>query len=156
MPPVTLEPAAAELDYVERLLTEADLPADDVREKARGFYLGVADGGPDDEGEHAGRRVGCGGVEAHGDAGLLRSVVVAPELRGEGYGAALCSALEARARAEGVSELYLLTTTAADFFESRGYERVSRAGAPAAIRETTQFAELCPDSAVCMRRLLSG
>jgi len=147
MPTVRLRPAADDLADVETLLAETDLPSEDLRDGAGTFFVGVSE---DDE--RAGGRVGVGGIENHGDVGLLRSVVVEPELRGEGYGTALCAALEGRARADGVDTLYLLTTTAADFFASRGYEQIERSAAPAAIRETTQFAQLCPDAAVCMRK----
>jgi amino-acid N-acetyltransferase len=44
----------------------------------------------------------------------------------------------------------LLTTTAAAFFEKRGYRRLARTSAPAAIRATTQFSALCPSTATLM------
>ena len=142
---VTLEPAGPDtLEYVESLLARNDLPTRDVRSHPEWFYIG-RDGGD---------RVGVGGVEVHGTAGLLRSVVVERGAREKGYGNALCAALEARARREGVETLYLLTTTAGDFFAGRGYARIDRAAAPAAIRETTEFAEVCPATATCMRKEL--
>lgn len=134
----------AELDRVAAMLATADLPHEDVREKPGCFSVALADG----------ELVGAGGVEVRGSAGLLRSVVVAEPHRGRGFGTAIVEALEARARAEGVETLYLLTTTAAAFFRERGYEAVPRATAPPAVRETTEFAGLCPDSATCMRRVL--
>ena len=148
MPGVELRSAADDLAYLERLLSAADLPTDDVRDNPGCFSVAVAADGNE--------RVGCGGIEAYGEVGLLRSVVVESERRGEGYGAALYAALEDRARADGIDSLYLLTTTAADFFDSQGYERVERSAAPASVQETTQFAELCPESAVCMRKEVDG
>jgi amino-acid N-acetyltransferase len=53
-----------------------------------------------------------------------------------------------------VETLYLLTTTAAAFFARHGYETVERDTVPARIRGTTEFDDLCPDSAVCMRKRL--
>lgn len=134
------------LSYVETLLAENDLPSADVRTSPARFYVGY-DG--DD-------RVGIGGIERYGTDGLLRSVVVERSARGNGYGTALCDALERRARADGLETLYLLTTTAAGFFAGRGYEELERADAPAAIRETTEFDELCPASATCLRTSLTG
>ena len=94
-------------------------------------------------------------VEQYGEAGLLRSVVVADPHRGAGYGTALCDALEEHARREGVATLYLLTTTtAAPFFRQRGYEETNREATPEAIRETTEFSELCPTAAACLRKRL--
>lgn len=133
------------LPYVERLLEGNGLPAADVRAAPARFYVGYGDGTP----------VGVGGVERHGHDGLLRSVVVEPSARGDGVGTALCAALEAEARAAGIEALYLLTTTAAGFFDRQGYREVDRAEAPAAVRATAQFAELCPASATCMHKSLA-
>lgn len=143
-PAVSLEPAAGALAYVEGLLERNDLPSADVRAKPDSFW--VAYDGDD--------RVGVGGLEVHGSEGLLRSVAVVRAVRGRGYGTALCDALEARAVERGVDALYLLTTTASGFFGDRGFDEIERADAPASIRETTEFADLCPDSATCMRKSL--
>jgi len=141
----TVDPAdAAALDRIEALLAANDLPSADVRSKTECFSVARVDGDV----------VAAGGLEVHGTAGLLRSLVVPEAERGNGYGAAMCDALAARAREEGVETLYLLTTTAAAFFEGRGYERVARETAPPAVRATTEFADLCPASAICMRREL--
>ncbi|WP_440772136.1 arsenic resistance N-acetyltransferase ArsN2 [Natronorubrum sp. DTA28] len=133
-----------ELAYVESLLDANGLPSADVRTAPAQFYVGYAG----DE------RVGIGGLESDGTDGLLRSVVVEQSARGNGFGTALCDALERRARADGVETLYLLTTTAADFFSDLGYAELERADAPAPIRATTEFDELCPASATCMRKQL--
>jgi amino-acid N-acetyltransferase len=132
------------LSYVEDLLAESGLPSSDVRSKPDCFHVAFV----------GGERVGVGGVEVHGSAGLLRSVAVEPSARGRGIGTALCERLEATARVDGVETLYLLTTTASGFFAERGYEVVSREDAPTGIRETTEFADLCPETAVCMRKRL--
>jgi amino-acid N-acetyltransferase len=144
-PSVSLERATGDdLATVEHALAAADLPTSDLGDAAGRFYLAVADG----------HRVGVGGLEVYGTDGLLRSLAVPADARGEGYGIAICDALEAEARDAGVQRLYLLTTTAASFFEARGYERVDRATAPEQIQGTTQFAELCPSGATCLRREL--
>lgn len=144
-PTVTLEPAeAAELGYVERLLAANGLPADDVRTKPDCFHVGYRDCEP----------VGVGGIEPYGPDGLLRSVVIEPSARGDGLGTALCEALEASAAADGVRTLYLLTTTAVEFFGDRGYVEIDREAAPPAIRGTNEFTDLCPASATCMRKAL--
>ncbi|WP_435065318.1 arsenic resistance N-acetyltransferase ArsN2 [Halobaculum sp. EA56] len=152
-PDVTLTEAdAAGLDRVEALLAANDLPTEDVRTGPGQFYL-ARDGDDESDGDGDGDAVvGVGGVERHGSAGLLRSVAVEESSRGDGYGTALCAALEDRARREGAGTLYLLTTTAAGFFERLGYEAVDRESVPPAIRSTTEFAELCPASATCMRK----
>lgn len=140
---ITLEPAApSDLHRVEALLESNDLPSADVGAGPATFFLAFADG----------EFVGVGGLELYEPAGLLRSVVVADDARGEGHGTALCAALESRARAAGVEELYLLTTTAAGFFRRCGYEEIDRSAVPPAIGRTAEFRELCPDSATCMQK----
>lgn len=132
------------LDRIETLLEANDLPHRDVRAKPECFFVACLDG----------EFVGVGGVEIRGSDGLLRSVVVEESSRGQGYGTALCDELEEHAREEGVDTLYLLTTTAPAFFRRRGYEEVSREAAPSGIQGTTEFTDLCPDSATCMKKEL--
>lgn len=142
---ITVEKADAEdLDRVEALLDANDLPHRDVRAKPECFFVARSDT----------EWIGVGGVELYGSSGLLRSVVVAESSRGQGYGTALCDALEERARTNGVEALYLLTTTAPEFFRRRGYEEIGRETVPSSIQRTTEFAELCPSSATCMRKRL--
>ncbi len=54
------------------------------------------------------------------------------------------------ARSQGVRDVYLLTTTAEDFFARRGYVRIGREKAPRTIRSTREFADLCPASSAFM------
>lgn len=134
----------SDLAYVESLLRENRLPAVDVRSKPECFFVA----------SHGDERVGVGGIEVYDGAGLLRSVVVEREVRGNGFGTALCDALEERARSAGAESLYLLTTSAAAFFAERGYETADRSEAPESVRSTTEFEDLCPTSAACLRKPL--
>lgn len=142
-----LAPAAGDgRRYVERLLERNGLATADLDSPAVRLYVA-----------HDGDRpVGCGGLQLLGEAGidLLRSVAVERSACGQGVGAAVCDALETEAAAAGAERLYLLTTSAAEFFADRGYEPVDRADVPTPVRETTQFAELCPDSATAMAKRL--
>jgi amino-acid N-acetyltransferase len=47
-----------------------------------------------------------------------------------------------------------MAATAEAFFANRGYVRASRTAAPAAIRATSEFAGLCPDSSAFMAKRL--
>ncbi len=98
--------------------------------------------------------LGCAGVEAYDEAGLLRSVAVAPQVRGRGLGERLTRDRIAHARALRLGSLWLLTTTAPAYFSRLGFAPVDRAGAPASLRGSAEFADLCPASAICMRLLL--
>ena len=138
-----LRPARAEdLAAVERLLGEAGLPTDGLGDQ---FPTGYA------VAEAAAGLAGAAGVEVHGGVGLLRSVVVAPQLRGTGLGKGLVAERLAWARGEGLGAVYLLTTTAPDFFAALGFERVERHSAPPPIRQSREFAVVCPGSSVLMR-----
>jgi len=86
-----------------------------------------------------------------GDVGLLRSLAVHPAARARGIAGVLCAEVIARARRAELRSLYLLTTSAADYFPRHGFARIDRAAAPAAIQATAQFTSLCPASAVVMR-----
>ncbi|PCR88803.1 arsenic resistance N-acetyltransferase ArsN2 [Natrinema ejinorense] len=132
------------LPYIETLLAKNDLPSQDVRSKPECFYVGY-DG--DD-------RIGIGGLEMDGTDALLRSVVVERSARENGLGTALCEALEDTAKADGVETLYLLTTTAAEFFGDRGYTEIDRTAVPPAIQRTTEFDDLCPSTATCLQKRL--
>jgi amino-acid N-acetyltransferase len=94
------------------------------------------------------------GLEIYGPDALLRSLVVNPSLRSAGLGSALVGHVEAHAAKHEVGALYLLTTTAEAFFARRGYHRIDRTVAPAAIRSTKEFAGLCPASSAFMFKRL--
>ncbi|WP_224450232.1 arsenic resistance N-acetyltransferase ArsN2 [Haloprofundus salilacus] len=142
---VTLRRVGADdVAYLERLLERNGLPCRDVQSKVDCFYVAYV----------GSETLGIGGIEAYDSDGLLRSVVVEQSMRGEGFGKQLCGALETEARSEGVETLYLLTTTAPRFFANLGYREIRRADAPATIRRTTEFDDLCPTTATCMRKQL--
>lgn len=132
----------ADLARVETVLDAADLPTADVRRASVRVFLAA----------HDGTVVGVGGFERVGADGLLRSVAVREEHRHEGYGTAICAAVEDIAADAGVERLFLLTTDAAGFFAELGYERRDRTTVPESIRETREFADLCPTSATCMAK----
>jgi arsenate reductase len=143
----TIGPATADdLDAIRSLLDAAGLPTADLAPGTRVEFR-VARSGE--------RVVAAIGLERHGTAGLLRSLVVAPEHRGTGVGGALVDALERDACASGVRELWLLTQTAERFFAARGWRPAERAAAPASIRESAEFSALCPASAACLTRSLA-
>jgi amino-acid N-acetyltransferase len=98
--------------------------------------------------------IGVVGLQACGHVGLLRSLAVAPSARDRGVARALCERVVERARSSGLAGVWLLTTTAKDYFPRHGFMAVPRDAAPNAIQETAEFSSLCPSSAVVMRREL--
>jgi amino-acid N-acetyltransferase len=129
---------------IEGLLIGADLPLDGLEVALPNAVVARADGGV----------VGCAAVEAYGSVGLLRSVCVAPELRGSVLGRRLVAAAEELAASRGIVELYLLTETAEGWFPRLGYVATSRAAVPAALTASPEFTTACPDSAAVLRKRL--
>lgn len=127
---------------IRRLLSEAGLPHEDFSAHLDHFLVA-----------RRGKAVlGVVGLEYERGAGLLRSLVVAPDERGKGIGTRLCTEMVKCARLAGVRDLYLLTGAAEPFFARHGFKRQDRADVPASIASTKQFAGLCPDFVVCMKR----
>jgi amino-acid N-acetyltransferase len=142
---VTIAPLGADcLAEVRQLLEASQLPVSDLTDRIR--MVGVW---------AEARLVGVIGLEAYGDVGLLRSLAVDPTVRGTGLGGRLVETLEASAAREGITTLYLLTTTAEAFFQKRGYTCLPREAAPAAIRATSEFSTICPGSSAFMHKVLA-
>lgn len=135
---------AADLPGAVSLLRTAGLPTEDL---TADFLWQVADS--------VSGMQGVIGLQRFGDAALLRSLVVSPSARGAGAGRALVEALEAAANRCGIQALWLLTIDADDFFTRLGYEVHDRQCAPRAIRNSNEFARLCPGNAILMKKVLS-
>ena len=134
----------ADAPAVEALLAAAGLPLEGA---AEALDLGVVARDGD-------RVLAAAAVERFGEAGLLRSVVVAEDRRGTGLGHAIVAAAEDAARDAGIRDLYLLTETAPDWFPRLGYAVVERADAAAAVGESIEFTTVCKDTGVPMRKSL--
>ncbi len=138
--------SARDLSSVRALLRHAALPESDLQPAHMSDFFVC---------ESAAGVCACVGLERFGELGLLRSLVVEPEARGRGLGGEAVRTVENHARNRGVKRLYLLTTTATRFFLARGYALCPREELPTAIRETTEFTALCPDSATGMGKELA-
>lgn len=132
-------------DAVHALLRGEALPLDGLPEDLAHFLVAEQDGA----------LVGVIGLEPYGEAGLLRSAAVAPAVRGTGLGARLVTALVGAARAAGIRELTLLTTTAEGWFPRFGFERIAREEAAASLQASAEFRGACPASATTMRLRLA-
>ncbi len=136
----------ADRGAIERLLSESDLPTEDLGGPWHESFL-VARGGT--------AIIGTAGLEIHGEIGMLRSLATSARHRGRGIGSALLARTEDRASDLGLKTIYGLTVTAEEFLTTRGYEPIARSEAPAAIRGTAEFQTLCPESAVCLRKRIA-
>ncbi|WP_434345763.1 arsenic resistance N-acetyltransferase ArsN2 [Myxococcus virescens] len=143
---LTLRPARpADLGAVEALLAAAGLPRQGVADHLPQFLVA----------ELEGVLVAAAGLELYGMSALLRSVVVNESQKGKGVGAEMVQRLVERAGANGLEALFLLTTTAADYFPRFGFVRIDRATLPLELHASEELRGACPASAVVMRRLLA-
>ena len=131
----------AELALFIQLLKANNLPVSDLTPEIKKFILLEND-----------EIIGTGGLETYGKMGLIRSVSVADTHKGKGYGKLITKALENAAKGLDINDLYLLTTTAKDFFTKMNYMLVNRADVPQDIQQTQQFSSLCPSTATIMKR----
>lgn len=140
---VLIEPAGpSDHAAILRLVAECGLPLDGLAEHLDTAI--VARVGT--------RVVGCAAREVYPDGVLLRSVAVAPGHRGSGIGHRLAESALGEADHVGASAVYLLTTTAEQFFARFGFRRVARADVPAGVSRSVEFQSACPASATVMRR----
>ena len=128
---------------VIELLSINDLPVSDLGEDKELFILKI-----DDD------IIGTGGLEFFGECALLRSISVKKEERGKSWGRFISRQLEDFATTKGVNCLYLLTTTAEHFFAKEGYTQVERNNVPKSIQDSSEFASVCPSTAVVMKKSL--
>jgi amino-acid N-acetyltransferase len=129
-------------EEVRVLLAANDLPTDDIDDPSVQLFVAR---------DH-GALLGVVGLQRCDTVGLLRSLAVSSASRTRGIGSQLCSHVLDVASREGLSPIYLLTTSASGYFTRHGFVAIGRAEAPPAVRTTAQFASLCPTSAIVMRR----
>ena len=137
---------APDLPVVERLLRAAELPVAGVAEAFATFLVA----------EHRDAIVGVAGLELHGDNALLRSVAVAPAWQSRGLGRELVEQAIALAESHSLRAIYLLTTTAERYFPAFGFEATDRQSVPNDVRQSPEFTDACPASALAMVRFIDG
>jgi amino-acid N-acetyltransferase len=146
--PVTIQPYQPDdRPVVMQLLSNAELPTDDLNERMLDSFLVARNG--------EGKVIGSIGIQAFDEGGLLRSLVVDPAYRGEGLGKALIDAMESQASDQGLDRVYLLTQTIDEYLRRLGYVEFPRQQVPDPILQTQEFQGLCSDSAVCMSKELT-
>jgi amino-acid N-acetyltransferase len=133
-----------DLPGVHRLLAQCNLPFAGVDDHL-GTMLVAREGT---------QVCGTAALELYKDGALLRSVAIDPSRQGGGLGHQLTEAALRLAEAHGVHTVFLLTTTAEQFFPRFGFERIARDEVPASVQASVEFQSACPSSATVMRRQL--
>jgi amino-acid N-acetyltransferase len=127
------------------LLTEAALPTSDLTPAHLEHFYSYSVNG---------ELHGVIGIEPFAGVALLRSLAVHPAYRSSGIGKRLVEHVELQCQSSAITTLYLLTTTAEQFFVNLGYSRVPRESAPEAIQNSAEFSSICPASSAFMCKKL--
>jgi N-acetylglutamate synthase-like GNAT family acetyltransferase len=141
---VTITRASAEdLGGVLSLLESLQLPTAGVADHFDSFFVAK---------EEDGRLAGAIGLERHRTSGLLRSAAVAPGLQKSGVGSKLTRLLIDFAKAEGLTELVLFTSSARDFFARFGFAPAHGENYYAVLKASAQWDDCsCCNSTAFMR-----
>jgi amino-acid N-acetyltransferase len=124
------------------LLSSERLPTSDLPATLKSFFVMI-------ENEEL---IGVVGLEIYGSYGLLRSLAVRPDSRNQNIAGKLVEQIEKVAQGEGLKAILLLTETAPDYFSRRGYKIIPRAEMPAEVQQSSEFANVCPQSAIAMKK----
>jgi amino-acid N-acetyltransferase len=136
---------AADAAAIFALLEQHHLPLDGLRDRLATTVVARTDGG---------QIVGSAALEIYRDGALLRSVAIAADRQQRGLGRQLTESAIALARDRQVRAIYLLTTTAAEYFQRFGFQRIARAEVPPGVQTSVEFTSACPSSATVMRKTL--
>jgi amino-acid N-acetyltransferase len=133
-----------DLPDVRKLLERVHLPLDGIDDHLGTMLVA----------REAAEIVGTAALELYANAALLRSVAVDPRRQGHRLGHQLTEAALRLAKRQGVEAVFLLTTTAEQFFPKFGFETIARDDVPESVRASVEFQSACPASATVMRKRL--
>jgi N-acetylglutamate synthase-like GNAT family acetyltransferase/protein-tyrosine-phosphatase len=142
-PTTSIGPASGgDLDAIKRMLVASLLPSRDVGGPNQRFIVASDNG----------RILGCAGLETYGQDGQVRSMAVHWTRRNAGLGSRLHERLLFEAVLADVRTLYVVTTTAEDFFSRHGYRRIETKDVPHDLLYSEEFATFVPGGGVVMSR----
>jgi glycerol 3-phosphatase-2 len=124
---------------IRALLDAAGLSAQGGRDRGADTVVALLDG----------EVVATAAADVREEDAYLGSVAVREDLRGTGLGMLTVATVVRDVRRRGTGRLWLVTETAASFFERLGFARVERDSVPQWI---AHLSDHCRDSAVAMRR----
>jgi len=144
----TLSIVPAELRYAEavkEILRNEKLPVEDISPDLNNFFIATDNR----------MVVGCIGLEVYGKYGFLRSMAVRPEYRKMKIAGELIKKLESHARQLGLRAIYLLTEGAQGYFLNKAFTIVKREEMPDELKQSSEFTQTCPQSAIAMVKNIS-
>jgi amino-acid N-acetyltransferase len=134
-----------DFDAIKRLLVASLLPSRDVGEGRQRFIVA----------SEGGRIIGCAGLQVSGQAGLVRSMAVHWTRRNAGLGSRLHRRLLFEAVLADVRTLYVVTTTAEEFFAGHGFRKVPASEVPPELQASDEFTAFVPGGSTVMSRAVS-
>jgi amino-acid N-acetyltransferase len=134
-----------EYDYISKFLISNALPVEDLVQSKVKIFAGFLNR----------QIIATIGIEKYNNYGLLRSFAVDPEYRNQRIGDKLLKFIFEFCKTENINHLYLLTTSAVDYFSKYGFIETSRTEAPDLIKNTREFKTICPMSARFMSKSLN-
>lgn len=137
-------PVTEDFPAIIKLLSECSLPMSDIEPGKQNFIVA----------EDEGKLIGCAGLEVYGQIALFRSLAVKSDYRNLSIGKLLTNEVIALGRRKSIREFYLLTNTAEGFFEKQGWDVTDRNEVPPEITRSSEFASICPTTAICMKYTL--
>ncbi|MBO0343487.1 arsenic resistance N-acetyltransferase ArsN2 [Flagellimonas profundi] len=130
---------------IRNLLISENLPVKDIRYGTITFWVL----------KNQQELVGVIGLETFNKFGLLRSLAVKKDFKNQGFGSKLIEHVIKHSSKQKIQTLYLLTTTAEQLFKKLGFKLVQRTDCPDSIKNTAEFKDICPESAITMVKDLS-
>jgi N-acetylglutamate synthase-like GNAT family acetyltransferase/protein-tyrosine-phosphatase len=137
--------SGGDLDAIGRLLVASLLPSRDVGGANLRFIVA----------SEGGRLIGCAGLQVSGQDGLVRSMAVHWTRRNAGLGSRLHERLLFEAVLTGVRTLYVVTTTAEDFFAGHGFKKIQARAVPPELQASEEFTAFVPGGSTVMSRPVS-
>jgi len=134
-----------EFDAIKKLLDDNNLPTTDIYQDNIQLFIGLIDD----------KIMSVIGLEKYKNVGLLRSLAVTDLFKNQQVGSRLIRHIVDLCASEHIDKIYLLTTTAEKYFVKFGFTKIERIEAPDILKQTREFKDICPVSAVLMYKSLN-
>ena len=85
---------------------------------------------------------------------MLRSLAVKPQFRKAGVAQQLIDYAFQELKGTGVTDVYLITTTAEEYLRRHGFSKIERDKVPQYVLAASALGNACPSSSTCMHMTL--
>ncbi|MFI5188407.1 MAG: arsenic resistance N-acetyltransferase ArsN2 [Chitinophagales bacterium] len=129
---------------ITQLLQSENLPVEDLPPILTNFFVAL----------DKNNVIAAVGLEQYDNCGLLRSLAVNSSYRNQNIAGRLINILEKTAFDLRIDSIYLLTETAPQYFEKKGYQKIKRGEVPEILLQSSEFGYVCSTSATVMKKQL--